>query len=151
ADLRRRLPASGLGRTRLIIREPMAAADSSVAESQALRAGVLEQLYRQNETSLAARDARIRILEDEVVRLRAVQLPLDQLSREATALYPDLTSLGVGRIVGVAGGQPADTAIVIITGWRRPPDPHALVTLEHYFRARLNRDSVEVVIRPHRP
>jgi uncharacterized hydrophobic protein (TIGR00271 family) len=147
SSLERRLAAVGLDRTRLTIREPMQPGPGTEELSAAVRAGILEDLYRTNQAALDARDTRIRLLEDEVVRLQPRQLPVAPLSRELVALYPELLSLGFGRIASLTDSVAPDSTVAVLTTWRRRPSDADMTRLRAFLTERLAVDSVDLIVR----
>lgn len=146
-ELQARLSEQGLKRTWLVIHEPMEAGSPTEELVRATRAGILEDLYRKNQEALAAREERIRVLEDEVVRLRAADLPLGQVSDEVRALYPTLTSLGFGRTLTRQRSGKVDTLVTVVSGWRRRPSAAELTRLQDFLKLRFGLDTLDLVSR----
>jgi hypothetical protein len=110
-----------------------------------VRTGVLEDLYRRNEAALEARDARIRVLENEVLRLRGTEQPMDAVAAELAALYPTLRSLMYGRAVRVnASSQAVDSVPTVLATWTRLPAPADRTRIHRFLGERLKIDSVRV-------
>jgi uncharacterized hydrophobic protein (TIGR00271 family) len=142
--LRQRLAAYGLRRTRLVVHQPD---EGDVAPEQLgamVRTGILEDLYRRNETALEARDERIRVLEDEVLRLRAGEQPMGEVAREMSALFPALHSLLYGRAIAPTGSDAGDSVRTVVASWRRLPTPADRRRIQRFLTERLRVDSVQV-------
>ncbi|NUQ12445.1 MAG: DUF389 domain-containing protein [Gemmatimonadaceae bacterium] len=137
--LKQRLESYGLRRTRLVIHQPDQA--DLPEQMTRMRAGILEDLYRRNEAALEARDARIRVLESEVVRLRTGELPMREVTNELSVLYPTLRSLMAGRALTV--GSPDSVATVVAT-WSRLPSPADRSRIQRFLMERLRLDSLRV-------
>ena len=140
-----RLSRYGLARTRLIVRQ----ADEGFVPSQQLgqmvRTGILEDLYKRNDLALADRDARIRALEDEVVRLRAADRPVGEATTELAALFPTLGSLQFGRETRLRGGdQVVETVPTVVVAWRRLPSSADRERIRRFLTTRLKADSLSV-------
>jgi uncharacterized hydrophobic protein (TIGR00271 family) len=147
--LRQRLDGYGLKRTRLMLHQPEEGHVAPEQLGQMVRTGILEDLYKRNEAALEARDSRIRLLEDEVVRLRAGEQPMGDVASELVALFPSLESLLYGRAVSV-GNQTArtDSTRTIVATWRRLPDTSERRRIEEFLATRLKVDSLQVLHLP---
>lgn len=144
--IEQRLPIYGLGRARLVLRQPADGQASPEQISRMVREGILDDLYKRNEEALEAREARIRVLEDEVVRLRSSEYPVRTLAGEIAALYPSLVSIGIGREVPVAEAVPDSVErLVAVTSWKKPPPRADQERLRAFLALRLGVDSVRLV------
>jgi uncharacterized hydrophobic protein (TIGR00271 family) len=147
-ELRARLPEYGLATTRLLIRQPSEGEMAPEQLGEMVRSGILEDLYTRNQTALEGRDARIRLLESEIVRLRGREGPLRAASLELGALYPVLRSLQLGTERLVPSGDSVQTAVVT---WARLPAATDRARVDAFLRARLGVDSLRVRHLPDRP
>lgn len=111
-----------------------------------VRKGLLEDLYKHSEGAVSARDERIRVLEDEVMRLRSAEFPIRDLTAELAALYPALVSLGIGREVstGSTAGD-TDPTVVVVASWRRLPSRGDQDRLHRFLARRVGVESLRVV------
>lgn len=143
--LRNRLDSYGLRSTRLIVHQPDEGDVAPEELGQMVRTGILEDLYRRNEAALEARDARIRVLENEVVRLRSGEQPVADVTSELAALFPTLQSLMYGRALTlVTGGQTLDTVRTVVATWRRLPTSADRSRIQRFLSERLHLDSLQV-------
>lgn len=74
---------------------------SEIAErlSSEVRAGILEDLYVRNQQVVEDKDARIRLLEQELVRYRASGIPFEKISREAKINYRNIEEMSYANNV----------------------------------------------------
>jgi uncharacterized hydrophobic protein (TIGR00271 family) len=144
--LERRLAAFGLENTKLELQQPMENRTSTERLSQSIRAGVLQDLYKQNQASILERDERIRLLEDEVVRLKAGDFPTTDIARELGALYPGVSAVALTRETAVppVDDDGARSVIATVT-WRRAPGSRDAEALRAYLAARLRVETVRLV------
>lgn len=144
-QLRVRLPAYGLTKTRLSIRQPSEVAMAPEQLGQVVRAGILEDLYTRNQSALEGRDARIRVLESEIVRLRGLEAPMRAATVELATLYPTLRSmlLGMERIV-TSPDSARDSAQTAVVTWTRLPTEADRDRVQAFLRTRLGVDSLRV-------
>lgn len=143
--LHARLPAYGIPRTRLILHQTSDGSINPEQLGQVVRAGILEDLYKRNQEALETRDTRIRMLEDEIVRMRGLDGPVRDATLELSALYPSLESLMIGAPVRV--GQPSaarDSSRVVIATWRRLPTRTERERIRRFLQVRLRVDSLDI-------
>lgn len=143
--LRQRMAAYGLKRTRLVVHQPDAGDIAPEQLGQMVRTGILEDLYRRNEAALADRDARIRLLEGEVQRLRSSELPMGTVTGELAALFPALRSLMYGEAMMVSGSESRlDSAQTVVATWARLPPLAERERIQAYLSSRLGVDSLRI-------
>ncbi len=141
----RRLESYGLGRTRLVLHQSGSGTIQPEQLGQVVRAGILEDLYKRNESALASRDDRIRVLESEIVRLRSQEGPMSDATSELGALYPELRSLLLGRVRTVPGtAGAADSTLTVVATWRRVPPQADQQRIGAFLRQRLHADSLRL-------
>jgi uncharacterized hydrophobic protein (TIGR00271 family) len=144
-NLRQRLAAYGLDRARLVIHQPDEGTMAPEQLGQMVRSGILEDLYTRNEAALKSRDARIKLLEGELLRVRGAQLPLVDVARELAALYPDARSIQVGPAVQAGVGSAAgDTAQAAVIAWNRMPGGPERRRVDTFLSQRLNINPLRV-------
>lgn len=81
-----------------------------------LKAGILEDLYVNNEQKLRDKDTRIQFLEDEITKLKIKDIPFEQLSKEVKINYADLTRFSYSKTV-VTNFDKIDTVDVFEVDW----------------------------------
>jgi hypothetical protein len=143
-QLQSKLATYGLQKTRLVLRQPSEGAISAEEVGERVKAGILEDLYQRNQSAIESRDARIAVLESEVLRLRTSELPVKQAAVELGVLYPGLTSLLYGAAYPSDTTAGADSARTIVATWRRRPSAAERSRIEAYLANRLGVDSVRV-------
>src|SRR5687767_5247521 len=149
--LRQRLDNYGLARTRLIVHQPDEGQVAPEQLGQMVRTGILEDFYKRNEAALEARDAKIRVLENEVLRLRAGERPIGEVASELATLFPSLRSLLYGRAVSVANvSSSVDSLRTVLATWRRLPSSSERVRIQRFLEERLDLDSLQVFHLPGR-
>ena len=149
--LRQRLENSGLSRTRLIVHQPDEGNVAPEQLGQMVRTGILEDLYKRNEAALEARDAKIRVLEGEVLRLRAGEQPISDVTAELSALFPSLRSLMYGRAVSIErASQKVDSLRTVVATWQRLPGAAERNRIRLFLAERLKVDSLQMFHLPAR-
>lgn len=74
---------------------------SEMAEqlSSQVKAGILEDLYMNNQLALTSKDQRIRVLEEELTRVRRTSIPFQSLSEEVAINYESITAISYANMV----------------------------------------------------
>ncbi len=164
--LKQRLASYGLADTQLLLNQPE---DSASLEQvgMAVRQGILEDLYKRNEAAIGERDARIRLLEKELMRLSVEEFPVQEIARDCRVLFPGLISLLIGREVLVtvsasngraavnsdrAGDPKTETGdrdttaqVVVLATWTKLLTHSELSRMQEYLAVRLKVTSVRLV------
>lgn len=81
-----------------------------------LKAGILEDLYVNNEQKLRDKETRIQFLEDEITKLKISEVPFQELSKEVKINYSDLNSFGYSRKL-ITNFDKVDTISVFEVDW----------------------------------
>lgn len=140
-----RMPRYGLDNVGLKINEGSRSAE--VLDVNALRSGILEELYAQNQTTLAAKDSEIVRLKERLLQRQADELPMLNLIEEIRTVYPDIESFTCNRnLLFNATGSVPDTALVVVARFRKPLNKTGTERLGRWLKVRTGMDSVVVVI-----
>ena len=98
-------------------------------------------------------DQQIKVLNDSIMKLdkqlsdfKGKELPVEAVSKELFAQYPDIQSLSLSRGAIMNAGSPAETEqIVAILTIDKPMDAELHARIERWLKARLNNENVVVV------
>lgn len=142
--LDQRLASFGLERTRLVLHQPVETALGPEQLAQMIRQGILDDRYTRNDDALRARETQTRVLEDELVRLRASEFPVRGITNELATLFPTLASIAIGREVTVSDTT-APPAVVVLASWRRLPTAAGQNRLRQFLALRLGVESLRLV------
>jgi uncharacterized membrane protein len=98
------LPQYSLNNTDLIIRQGYQ--EDKMADVQAIeqinlkmRAGIIEDLYKRNEEILRGKDDKIKLLEAEILRMQAKEVPVNDLAREVKAINKNVRELSLSQSI----------------------------------------------------
>jgi len=144
-SLASRLRLYGIPHTRLVLHQPL----SKVQTADEIMALVRQSIPTTGPGGTSGADAelqaRIRVLQAEVVRLRSAELPVRTLTKELHALYPTLTALALGRaaLAGDTASGPPQSVSAIAT-WSRTPASRDVARLRAFLALRLGTDSVQL-------
>ena len=92
---KQKLPTYKLKDAELIVKQGISG--GSKVDISALRAGVIEELYRKNEEIIKNKDKQIQLLESQLALLSPNQYDIQEISKEAKALFNNLIELSVNR------------------------------------------------------
>lgn len=113
-----------------------------------MRTGIIEDLYQRNEEALKGKDDQIRLLEEEVMRLRSRELPTTELATEMKAINPKLKELLVveSYAAQVQDSLTMDTVYLAYTTWRQPIRRQERNQVEDWLKARLKTEKLRFVV-----
>lgn len=122
---------------------------SEIAErlSSEVRAGILEDLYVRNQQVVEDKDARIRLLEQELVRYRASGIPFEKISREAKINYRNIEEMSYANNVTTNFSR-IDTVPTFNVKWDKSLSASVRENernkLSQWLRVRLSLDTLSV-------
>jgi len=90
-----KLPKYNLEKADLYIKQGIGA--QSNVDLTTLRTGVIEDLYRKNEEIIKNKEKQIRLLENQITVLTKDNYPIEDISKEAKALFNNLSELSVQK------------------------------------------------------
>jgi uncharacterized hydrophobic protein (TIGR00271 family) len=92
---KQKLPKYKLKDAELIVKQGISG--GSKVDISAIRAGVIEELYRKNEEIIKNKDKQIQLLESQLALLSPNQYDIQEISKEAKALFNNLIELSANR------------------------------------------------------
>lgn len=92
---KQKLPKYKLKDAELIVKQGISG--GSKVDISVIRAGVIEELYRKNEEIIKNKDKQIQLLESQLALLSPNQYDIQEISKEAKALFNNLIELSVNR------------------------------------------------------
>lgn len=144
-----RMSRYGLQKTQLIIRQDYNEFNSSTLAqlNQDLRAGILEDLYTKNEELIQNKDARIAILEKEILRYRTLISQSDDIAKEIKVQYPALSEFSLARSpVHNLQTAKTDTAYLAYAKFTRRPSSRDTKRMEDWLKVRIKSSSLRLVV-----
>lgn len=139
-----RLPDYKLARTRLVLRQSTSEQLPAEQLSRMVRQGIIEDLYRRNESTMAERNQRIRTLEAELAQIRQDAYPIKDIVREAAGIYPRLAYLSIGRSEP-APATGSTSRLTVTATWSKLPNATEQARLKAYLQARLKTADLQLV------
>ena len=143
--IKSRMARYGLDQAHLVVNQGRTSAQQ--IDVNALRSGILEELYKQNQEALRIKDERISELEGRLQRVSSTELPVRDILDELRAQHPDVEDFTLNRNVlyHVENGPP-DTALVAIARFKGRVKDTELDRMKAWLKARTRMDSVIVLV-----
>lgn len=146
--INKRLGAYHLDKAELILFQGESNNISEVTLTNSLRAGIMEELYRQSEKAMQSKDERIDFLENEIVQIKQMETLSRQVAVEAKALYPTLGTFSLSKsLVMKLDSAKQDTTYIALVSFKKRPAKEDMVKFGSWLRTRVNSKKVDVVVR----
>jgi len=151
-ELENRLPDYRLPETRLVVRQGYNGNDSldlAAIEkiNQQMRTGIIEDLYKKNEEILRDKDGRIRLLEDEILRMRAREVPIADFAEEVKVINQNVLELSVSpAVISRVDSARLDTLYLAYAHFKRRPRNSEIRQLEDWLKVRVKTDKLRLVV-----
>ncbi len=112
-----------------------------------MKAGLIEDLYKKNDEVLKSKEEKIAALEEEIFRLRKVQIPVAGLKDEIKAIDANIKeyTLMNNTIVNLETNK-ADTVMFAYIEFKNKPKKDETTRLENWLKARTESDSLKMVV-----
>ena len=143
--IKSRMARYGLDQAHLVVNQGRTSAQQ--IDVNALRSGILEELYKQNQEALRIKDERISELEGRLQRVSSTELPVRDILDELRAQHPDVEDFTLNRnVLYHVGNGPPDTALVAIARFKGRVKDAELDRMKAWLKARTRMDSVIVLV-----
>jgi uncharacterized hydrophobic protein (TIGR00271 family) len=145
-DMSQRMNRYGLRNTQLVIRQDYNSGTLAKL-NQDLRTGILEDLYKKNEELVMNKDARIALLEKELVKYQTQVTISDDVSKEIKVQYPTLTEFSLARspIYNLRTAK-TDTAFLAYARFSRRPSSREEKRIEDWLKVRTKNNSLRLLV-----
>lgn len=142
---KRKLPKYKLQNANLVVKQGFDGGEK--IDLSALRAGVIEELYRKNEEVIKNKDKQIQLLENQVALLSKNQFPIEELSSEAKAVFNNLNELSVNRsLIMDYKNNKVDTVVVGYAKFLKGISYGDRKKFSDWLKARTKSDKIKLVI-----
>ncbi len=143
----KQLPYYNLHDAELIVLQGYVANPDQELISRDIRTGVIEELYRHNEQNLRSKDDKIKILEEELMRIKYISSTSPELSAELKALYPTVTDFSINQnLVIRMDSLKQDTVYLAYMKFSRRPNTKDLERLEGWLKTRVKAKKIKLII-----
>jgi uncharacterized hydrophobic protein (TIGR00271 family) len=112
-----------------------------------LRSGIIEDLYKKNEALLANKDEQIQMLQNEIIKMKQLQLPLTDISNELKAQHKNVKEFTINSsiITNFVTNQP-DTTYLAFASFTSRPSRAEITRMENWLKARIKSEKLKLVI-----
>lgn len=111
-----------------------------------MRTGIIEDLYRKNEELLKDKDARIQVLEAEIMRLHSRELPVLDLAGEVKAINKNIDEFSISStVLAQVDSLKPDTCYLAYAHFKRRPTRQEKGQLEAWLKARVKTQDLRLV------
>jgi len=142
---KQRLTKYKLKDANLVVRQ--AVAGESKIDISALRAGVIEELYHKNEEIIKNKDKQIQLLESQLALLSQNQYNIEEISKEAKALFNNLLELSVNRsYVMNFRTNKLDTVTIAYAKFSTSVSNNDRKKLSNWLKERTNSEKFKLII-----
>ena len=151
-ELEKRLPNYHLPKARLVVRQGYNGNDSldlAAVEKMNLqmRSGIIEDLYKKNEEILRGKDDRIRLLEEEILRMRAREVPIADFAEEVKVINDNIQELSVSpAVLSQVDSARFDTLHLAFAHFKRRPRKAEIKQLTDWLKVRIKTDKLRLVV-----
>lgn len=113
----------------------------------AIKTGVLEDLYKNNERSLRQRDRVIDSLQKELVRVQPAAWPIKSMTDELSSVVSAVDELSISSTIFYnADKKTYDTALTAYLKMKRKPNVSQTKKITNWLKARTQNDSIRVIL-----
>lgn len=140
-----KMPLYRLTETELKIRQDVD--KSSPIDYNAIKTGLLEDLYKNNEIQLKIRDRKIDSLEKELEHVQYEKWPIKGMTEELSSVVGQVDELAISSsIFYLASEERYDTALTAFLKMKRRPTSSQMKKITNWLKARTQNDSIRVIL-----
>lgn len=114
-----------------------------------VKSGIIEEIYRKNETLIKDKDEKIRLLEQEINWLSQNSIPYDAIKKEIKVQYEEIIALEFGRTISTDFKEKQDTTSTFLVRWDLNLNEDAKKEkkreLQAWLRVRLEDEKLKVI------
>ena len=151
-ELEKRLVNYHLPEARLIVRQGYNGEDTldmAAIERMNLqmRSGIIEDLYKKNEEIMRDKDDQIRLLENEILRMRAREFPIADFVEEVKVINNNIQELSVSpAVLSRIDSARFDTLHLAFAHFKRRPRKAEIKQLTDWLKVRIKTDKLRLVV-----
>jgi uncharacterized hydrophobic protein (TIGR00271 family) len=144
-EITNKMGAYSLRRTNLIVRQGM---DHAVQiDMHQIKSGLLEDLYNRSERALQDKDEKIKLLEEELLRIRSRDLPVSDIGREIHAINPKIKKISLSHTpVFHTELLVPDTSIIVLIQADQNLNTEEFNTIQNWLKKRLKQDTLKIIL-----
>jgi len=150
ARITKKLPKYELDKVQLKIHQFKDKSDEIAGKLTAeVKSGVLEDLYKKKEKLLNDKDATIKYLEDELIKLKSDTIPFNSIKNEMKIQYKDIAKMTYGKTISTDFKKKQDTIPTFFVKWKNDLSQEEVVkqsaAMNLWLKVRLENKKVKVI------
>ena len=112
-----------------------------------MRSKFIEDLYEKNDKIIADKEQKIKVLEEEVIRLKSNQVLTHDISQELKALHPNVHEFTISKtILEDLKEDSYDTLTIAAIHFHKRPSSTEKKKLESWLKIRSKADSLKLIL-----
>jgi len=119
------------------------------ALSAKVKSGILEDIYKKNQTKLNNRDEKIEFLQDQLIKYRSDTIPFSAIKNEMAIQYPKIIKMSYAKAISTNFGNKQDTIATFFMTWNNSVTEEEIMeeklAVERWLKVRLNDPLAKVV------
>lgn len=140
----------GLSDTKLTVRQGYdKSQENSLFEklNRDLKTSMFEEFYNKNQATIMDKDQKIKMLENEILKIQDEELPVDQIARELKVINPTLKEFSISKAIMVELNSDKKDTLLLATGqFSKQPTPTTLKKMTEWLKARTNSKKLKLIL-----
>lgn len=117
--------------------------------SAEVKSGILEEIYQKNEKLLGDKDAKILLLENQVLKFTSDSIPFSAVANEMIVQYPNLVKMSYATAISTDFKGKKDTIPTFYLHWNNEMIKEEIdkekESIKKWLKVRLNKENIKVV------
>jgi len=116
--------------------------------TEKVRSGIIEDIYKKNETILNSKDEKIDFLQDELIKYKGDTIPFTAIKNEMSVQYPNVLNMSYAKAISTNFKEKQDTITTFFITWNADLAELEIATqkiaMQNWLRVRLNDKNTRV-------
>jgi hypothetical protein len=144
-----KIPSFNLENTTLKIHQSKDKTEEMAGQLSAkVKSGILEDIYKKNETILNSKDEKIDFLQDELIKYKSDTIPFSAIKNEMAVQYPNAINMSYAKAISTNFKKKQDTITTFFITWNADLTELEITTqkiaMQNWLRVRLNDKNTRV-------
>lgn len=133
--------------TNLTIRQdnPGLANNNASSSLEMMKTGIIEEMYKRNETNLIQRENEINELQQQLSKYRSLEKMSDEVSKEIAIQYPEVVECSMNKSVIFSNENKADTTVIVLLSTKKKISKASLSKMNEWLKLRLKEEKVKIL------
>ncbi|MDP5139295.1 MAG: hypothetical protein NWP83_02360, partial [Spirosomaceae bacterium] len=107
--------------------------------------GIIEEMYKRNETNLIQRENEINELQQQLSKYRSLEKMSDEVSKEIAIQYPEVVECSMNKSVIFSNKNKADTTVIVLLSTKKKISKASLSKMNEWLKLRLKEEKVKIL------